>query len=97
MIDLVTLPGLYKILGDLPLCRKVKQSRGCFYRVVRSIEAEKKIKPCSTMQYKIDKVVLHTNNPRQAKLRMKFATPARVTVKEEFLIYDTIGMIRSSH
>ena len=28
MIDLVTVPGLYKILGDLPLCRKVKQSRG---------------------------------------------------------------------
>ena len=86
-----------KAVGHLPLC-KTEQEDPCFTRAkqeaIKDIQKQNLHKPCTKLQYKYDSVVW-PNSPydNQAKFKVKFMSPARVKVKQEYLIYDAVSMI----
>ena len=51
------------------------------------------IKPCSKLQHKTKCSTWSIDQKNQAVIEMKFLTPARVTVKEEYLIYDFVAVV----
>ena len=86
-----------KAVGHLPIC-KTEQEDPCFTRAkqeaITDIQKQNLHKPCTKVQYKYDSVVW-PNSPfyNQAKFKVKFMSPARVKVKQEYLIYDAVSMI----
>lgn len=85
---------LDKIVRSLPLCAN-EPDRICFKNLVEKIAGNILVKPCTKLQYNIDwsSHKGHKNPSNQVKFKMQFITPPRVIVKEEYLIYDAIGMV----
>ena len=83
-------------LDNLPVCRN-KAELECFIQSKRAskkeIGREDLIKPCTLLQYKSVGATWYNPKQHEAMFRMTFHKPPRVTVKEEYLIYDLLTMI----
>ena len=83
-------------LDNLPVCRN-KTELECFIQSKRAsqkeIGRENLIKPCTLLQYKSVGATWYNPKRNEAIFRMTFQKPPRVTVKEEYLIYDLLTMI----
>ena len=51
------------------------------------------VKPCINLQYKTKCSTWSIDQKNQAVMEMKFLAPARVTVKEEYLICDLVAVV----
>ena len=85
---------LDKILRSLPPCTN-EADQICFKNLIEKIAGNILAKPCTKLQYNVQwsSHKGHKNPPNQAKFKLQFITPPRVIVKEEYLIYDAIGMV----
>ena len=57
------------------------------------IEKEMIVKPCTVFQYVVDETTYDLESDNKVKFELSYDTPARVNVKEEYLIYDMVSMI----
>ena len=94
---------LDKIIGkDVPVCKN-KKERQCAQRVIDNVETTITSEPCTKLQYQVDASSTKSSGNQgpmranQVIFAMSFANPPRVMVKEEYIIYDTVAMIRSGH
>ena len=78
--------GAKKIIDQFPACQTSKQSK-CFYEVLKSVKDRIEAKPCTKLQYKVTFV------KNQATFIMRFAIPSRVSVNEEYLVYDLVAVV----
>ena len=83
-------------LDNLPVCQNKAQLE-CFnkhkFATGREIAKENLIKPCTLLQYKSVGATWYNPRQNEAIFRMTFKKPPRVTVKDEYLIYDMLNMI----
>ena len=84
-------------VGHLPICA-TEEADPCYTRAkqeaVKEMQRSNLHKPCTKLQYKYDSTVWKSSpHDNQAKFEVKFLSPARVKVKEEYLIYNLVSMI----
>ena len=83
-------------LDNLPLCQN-KAELECFLKSKwaskKEIGRENLFKPCTLIQYKSVGTTWYNPKRNKAIFRMTFHKPPRVTVKEEYLIYELLTMI----
>ena len=83
-------------LDNLPVCQSKAQLE-CFTKSKRAsgkdIAKDNLLKPCSLLQYKSVGATWYNPKPNEAIFRVTFHRPPRVTVKDEYLIYDMLTMI----
>ena len=83
---------LDKIIGHLPFC-KTDQELECFKAVAWNAHQSITIKPCTQLQYDAETQSSRSIPMNQARFIFRFLSPPRVTVREEYLIYDFVTMI----
>ena len=83
--------GAKKIIDRFPACQTSKQSK-CFYEVLKNVKNRIEAKPCTKLQYKVVGSTWPTNK-NQATFIMRFAIPSRVSVNEEYLVYDLVAVV----
>ena len=86
-----------KAVGHLPICDTEVEDQ-CYKRAkqdaIEEMQRSNLHKPCTKLQYKYDSIVWKISpHDNQAKFEVKFLSPARVKVKEEYLIYNLVSMI----
>ena len=83
-------------LDTLPFCQSNSQLE-CFNKSKRAaakdLGRENLLKPCTILQYKSVGDTWYNPKQNEAIFKMIFSKPARVMVKEEYLIYDMLTMI----
>ena len=88
--------GWYCVFGyavdNLPICETAEALK-CFHAVKRSAMKGILDKPCTKMQYNSNGARWILNNKNQAAFKIEFQNPPKVTVHEEYLIYDFLAMI----
>ena len=84
--------SLYQLIDKLPKCQNGDEAQ-CFHEVKIYAEKGMQVKPCIKLQYKTKCSTWSIDQKNQAVIEMKFLTPARVTVKEEYLIYDLVAVV----
>ena len=82
----------------MPFCESDDESN-CFYNARQIAKNETtKSKPCTKMVYKVvSSSVYNSKNLNRVKYKLLFPNPPKMTVKEEFLVYDAVAFIRSGH
>ena len=83
---------LDKILEHLPFCNTSSQIN-CYWEKLGDVEKKVVTKPCTILEYNGELDVYQTSKNNSAWFEMQFLNPAKVTVKEEYLIYDAVSMI----
>ena len=82
-------------------CEEFQCSHDVVYKIFNNLSTNPAACPrsCTTLQYSgkviYEKLDYYDNNKTKALLEYKFAEPAFVKVNNEYLIFDTIGMIGS--
>ena len=85
--------SLDKILGHLPYCKN-EAERDCFENIAQNAHEQIVKKPCTQVQYQATTQTLkNEDQPNKARFFLRFLTPPKATVKEEYLIYDLVAMI----
>ena len=84
-------------VGHLPIC-DTEEADPCYTRAkqdaIKEMQRSNLHKPCTKLQYKYDSTVWKSSpHDNQAKFEVKFLSPARVKVKEEYLIYNLVSMV----
>ena len=85
-----------KIVEHLPYCQSMAEEK-CYHEVQALSQEEVEQQPCTKLQYRWQKNMFHIRPKNRLIISMVFLSPPRVTVKEEYLIYDTVAMIRYGH
>ena len=96
---------LDNILGNLESCGNQTETE-CFQQLLRNYDAGNVKKACTKIHYVVDdSKVKAKKGPNgqflgsipvnQAIFRISFSPPAKVSVKEEYLVYDAVAMISS--
>ena len=83
---------LNKILSHLPEC-KSEEEFACFKSVARKAHQNTTLKPCTKLQYEAETQAVKNGQLNEVTYFLNMSTPPKVTVKQEYLIYDLIGMI----
>ena len=91
------IPSGYRSCKDIAqnrtkICENERDKK-CFYEILTAVEKEIIVKPCTVFQYFVDETTYNWESDNTVKFEMVYATPARVNVKEEYLIYDMVSMI----
>ena len=79
-------------MNQLPKCQTGAGAQ-CFNEVKINVEKGIELKPCTKLQYKVESSTWMLDQKNQAIFKLKFLTPPRVTVKEEYLIYDMVAVV----
>ena len=79
-------------LDQVSLCESATELE-CFQEVAAGVKKETVTKPCNLLQYKVLDNAYPIKPQNQAGFRLSFQTPLRVSVKEEYLIYDMLTMV----
>ena len=85
------------ILDGYSYCQK-KEEEKCFQTVfdeVVKIGEDQDIKPCTKVEYKVERNMQNGPKTNEAKFKMVYSHPPKVQVKEEYLIYDTLALVSS--
>ena len=65
----------------------------CYWEKLGDVEKKVVTKPCTILEYNDELDVYQTSENNSAWFEIQFLNPAKVTVKEEYLIYDAVSMI----
>ena len=86
---------LNKRKDKFPVC-KTEQDLKCFYEAAVNVKTPKyPMKECTKLQYSgvTNRFVDQKSN--EAIYQVVFSSPPKVSVKEEYLIYDSVAMVSS--
>ena len=85
-----------KIIAHLPVCRNIEEEN-CMLDVANEVQNQPSnidMKQCTRLQYAgITNRLIDNQQSDQVVYDIVFATPVKVNVKEEYLIYDGVAMI----
>ena len=85
--------GLNKFLDHLPYC-ETDQEANCYVDMfVKARKLGVTRKPCVKLQYKAETTTETVADEKVAEYKLTFSDPPKVTVREEYLIFDGITMI----
>ena len=70
-----------------------ERDKQVFNEKLTAAKKEMIVKPCTVFQYLVDETTYDWESDNVVKFEMVYATPVRVNVKEEYLIYDMVSMI----
>ena len=80
-------------LSQIPVCQNTTEEQ-CFEKVETYARKQVPIKPCTKFQYNIEKSPwINPDNTLHLAYMIDFQKPVRVTVKEEYLVFDLVSMI----
>ena len=75
------------------ICRRQKEIK-CFHDIKAAVEKDITSKPCIVLRYNVEETTYEDYVEKtQVEFDMVFSPPAKVNVKEEYLIYDLITMV----
>ena len=85
-----------KQIKGMSICQNSSEEE-CFNKALKNSSNEISLKPCTKLQYHVE-ANMHKNfklKQRSVIFKFEFSDPARVTVKEEYLLFDMVSMISS--
>ena len=75
----------------LPICKN-KVDEKCYWNFLDGLEDKE---PCKKLDYEIKENLYKNETEKEAHFELKRSHPAKVHVKEEYLIYDTVALVSS--
>ena len=81
-----------KYIDDLPICKNYTEGQ-CFIEVRDQEKNTIPFKPCTKLQYKVETELWPHPDKNEAEIGLKFVSPFKVKVKEEFFIFDLVSVI----
>ena len=83
---------LDRIMEHLPFCNS-SQEKECYLDKLTSAERRVIVKPCTTFEYNGELDVYPSGEKNLAWFNLHFLSPPKISVKEEYLIYDAVSMV----
>ena len=92
-VHYVTTAAINKFLDHLPYCETDQEAKCYVDMFVKARKLGVTRKPCVKLQYKAETTTETVSVEKVAEYKLTFSDPPKVTVREEYLIFDGITMI----
>ena len=83
---------LDRIMELLPFCNSTQETE-CYLDKLAHAEKSVVVKPCTTIEYNGELDIYPAKEKNLAWFNLLFLNPPKVSVKEEYLIYDAVSMV----